>query len=117
MTLPCGQAFGIHAAIHNNKDLADVDKFNYLNYLLERSTREAVTGLTLSVANYHEAVAVLKKRFGSKQQIISKHMDILLNMDTETSYHNIKGLHHLYDLVESHIRSFKVSWGDFRVLW
>ena len=95
------------ATIHDNKDLADVDKFNYLNSLLERSTREAVSGLTLTAANYHEAIAILKKRFGSKQQIISKHMNILLNMDPVTLSHNIKALRHLYDLVESHIRSLR----------
>ena len=93
--------------IHNNMDLAEVDKFNYLTSLLEHSAREAVSGLTLTTANYHEAVAILKKRFGSKQQIISKHMDILLNVEPVTSSSNIKALRHLYDLVESHIRSLR----------
>ena len=95
------------STIHNNKDLADIDKFNYLNSLLQRSAREAVSGLTLTAANYHEAITILKKRFGSKQQIIGKHMDILLNVEPVTSSHNIKGLRHLHDLVELHIRSLK----------
>lgn len=34
-------------------------------------------------------------------------MDILLNVEPVTSSHNIKGLRHLYDLVESHTRSLK----------
>ena len=42
------------SAIHKNDELADVDKFNYLHSLLERTTHEAIAGLTLSAANYHE---------------------------------------------------------------
>ena len=94
------------SAIHNNKDLSDIDKFNYLNSLLERTAREAISGLALSSANYHEAIAILNKRFGNKQQI-SKHMDILLNLEPVTSSHNLRALRHLYDLTESHVRSLK----------
>ena len=95
------------SAIHLNKDLSDIDKFNYLNSLLERTAREAIAGLALSSANYNEAVAILKKRFGNKQQIIAKHMDILLNLEAVTSSHNLRALRHLYDLTESHVRSLK----------
>ena len=91
------------SAIHNNNDLSDIDKFNYLNSLLERTAREAVSGLALSSANYHEAIAILKKCFGNKQQIIAKHMDILLNLEAVTSSHNLRALHHLYDLTESQV--------------
>ena len=66
------------SSIHNNTDLSEIDKFNYLKSLLEGTAREAISGLTLTSTNYKEAIAILKKRFGNKQQIISKHMDILL---------------------------------------
>ncbi len=95
------------SAIHNSTDLSDIDKFNYLKSLLERTAYEAIAGLTLTSANYHEAITVLKKRFGNKQQIISKHMDILLYVEPVTSQHNLKGLRHLCDLVESQVRSLK----------
>ena len=61
----------------------------------------------MTSANYHEAVAILKKRFGSRQQIISRHMELLLNLEAVTSQHNIKGLRRLYDTVETHVRSLK----------
>ena len=61
----------IHAAI-NSIDGAlvppGVDKF--------RSYLYRTAGLTLTEANYKEAVEILQKRFGCKQRIISKHMDI-----------------------------------------
>ena len=60
------------AAIHHNDELSSVDKFNYLNTLLEDSAAAAVAGLTLTSAKYGEAVDILKKRFGNKQMIIAK---------------------------------------------
>ena len=37
----------------------------------------------------------------------SKHMDILLSLEPVTSQHNLRGLRHLYDLVESQVRGLK----------
>ena len=34
-------------------------------------------------------------------------MDILLNVESVASQHNVKGLRHLYDLVESQLRGLK----------
>ena len=95
------------SSIHKNSSLSDIDKFNYLRSLLEHTALESISGLTLTSTNYHEAIDILRKRFGNKQQIISRHMDILLNVEVVTSQHNLKGLRHLYDLIESHIRSLK----------
>lgn len=73
--------YSYESAIHNNCDLRDVERFSYLWSLMERSTRDAIAGLTISSANYHEAVDLLGKWFGNKQQIISKHMELLLKVD------------------------------------
>ena len=95
------------SAIHSNVTLSDIDKFTYLRSLVNRSARDAIAGLTLSSANYHEAVSVLVKRFGNKQKIIAKHMDTLLNLEQVSSHNSIQALRHLYDQVESHVRSLK----------
>ena len=68
------------ASIHENTNIATIDKFHYLNSLLEKTASKAVQGLFLTTANYEEAIAILKSRFGNKQMIISKHMKSLLNM-------------------------------------
>ena len=57
--------------------LAPIDKFNYLNSLLVKSASEAISGLSLTAGNYDEAVAILKRRFGNKQSIINRHMEIV----------------------------------------
>lgn len=66
------------SAVHNNRNLTDIDKFNYLNSLLTSTAREAVAGLSLTSANFQDAIAILKKRFGNAQQIKARHMEILM---------------------------------------
>ena len=93
--------------MHSNADLAPIDKFNYLNSHLVKSANEVISGLTLTAANYDEAVAILKRRFGNKQLIINKHMETLLNINSVKSGLNIQALRQLHDLIESQVRSLK----------
>jgi len=44
--------------------------------MVERIAHDAISGLTLTSANYQEAIAILKKRFGNIKAIIAKHMNI-----------------------------------------
>ena len=64
-----------------NCALSEVDNFNYLRSLLEHTAYDTIAGLNLSDTPYREAVELLKKRFGDKQLIISKHMETLLHME------------------------------------
>jgi len=82
-------------------------QFNYLKSLLTGTALDAIAGLTLSDSNYEEAITILERRFGNRQQIIAKHMDHLLNVDPVTSASNLTGLRRLFDFVETHIRSLK----------
>ena len=93
------------SSVHSNTKLAPVDKLNYLNSLLVNSASEAISGLSLTAANYDEAVTILKRRFGNKQLIINRHMETLLNISSVKSGLNIQALRQLHDLIESQIRS------------
>lgn len=93
-----------NAAIHDNGSLSEIEKFNYLRSLLQGPALDVVSGLTLTAANYKEAISVLRKRFGNKQQIVSRHMDILLNVEPVTSNYDLSHLRKLYDAVEAHVR-------------
>ena len=94
------------SALHKKKYLRDVDKFNYLRSLLDRSAYDAIAGLTLSAANYREAVDILKKRFGNKRMIIFKHIKTI-NAEAVSSDTHLKDLRRRYDTTESHVRSLK----------
>ena len=93
------------SVIHLNPELTEVDKFNYLRSLLDHSAHDAIAGLTLSSANYQQAIEILHKHFGNKQVIISKHMDILMNISPISSDRHLKDLRRLYNHTESHVRS------------
>lgn len=93
--------------IHSNPTLSSIDKFGYLVSLLESSAAEAVDGLTITSANYDEAVAILKRRFGNPQLIINRHMEALLRITVVVSHSDTRGLRKLYDTVESHIRGLQ----------
>ena len=93
------------SSIHSNRDISDIDKFNYLNSLLTGTAREAVAGLSLTSANYTEAVAILKKRFGDAKRIKAKHMELLMNVEAIGSSKDLRALRKLHDFIESHVRS------------
>ena len=90
-----------------NSALSDVNKFNYLQSLLEKSAYEVIAGLTLPSANYGEAIGILKKWFGNRQMIISRHMEILLNLNAVSGKHDLRGLRRLHNEVEANVRSLK----------
>ena len=96
-----GTFWDSESAIHGNPKLSAIDKFNYLH------SAEAIAGLALASSNYEEAVTLLKKRFGNKQQQSSKHMDILLNLEPVTSSRNTNTLRHLYNKVETQVRCLR----------
>ena len=95
------------SAIHNNPSLSPVDKFNYLKSVVESTAAEAIVGLTLTAANYEEAIAILTRRFGNKQLIVNRHMEILLNVEAVSSQYNLKALRHLLDIIESNVRGLR----------
>lgn len=94
------------SSVHRNAALTDIERFSYLSSLLESEAAEAIGGLTLTSANYAEAVGTLQRRFGNKQTIINRHMDILLHLEPVTFSYYLKGLRHL-DSVESNVRGLK----------
>ena len=49
-------------AVHRNEGISNIDKFNYLNYVLEGVAARAIPGLTLTEANYDAAVTLLQER-------------------------------------------------------
>lgn len=46
------------SAVHLNSELTDVNNFNYLWSLLDHFAHDAIAGLTLSSANYKQAIEI-----------------------------------------------------------
>lgn len=83
------------SSIHLNSTLSPADKFTYLHSLLDGPAMRAIAGLKPTAPNYKEAIDILHKWFGDKQQIISRHMDTSLGLESVTSASNVKALRRL----------------------
>ena len=94
------------SAVHNNRTLSAIDKFNYLNSLLEDAAARTIQGLPLTSQNYEAAVKLLKDRYGKPQQIISAHMDELLKI-TPCSNDKSVQLRNILDQICVHIRGLQ----------
>ncbi|GFT93088.1 uncharacterized protein TNCV_4400791 [Trichonephila clavipes] len=95
------------AAIHNNSNLSDVEKFNYLKSYLIDEAEIAIRGLTLSANNYTIALNIIKERFGRKDLIIDSHMSKLLHLNPVRKSDDILSLRKLYSECEIHIRGLQ----------
>lgn len=106
-------------AIHNNKDLTAIDKFNYLHSLVSGTASNAISGFSLTRDNYTEAVELLKARFGRKDLVINAHISKLLNLEPVKNSNNTFALRRLYDSIEIQIRnlnSLEVTSGTYGTL-
>ena len=92
------------SAVHENKAISPVNKFNYLNSLLEGLASRAIQGLSLTDANYKSAVEILQEKFGRPQQIISAHMDELLKIPNCSGTERSTSLRFVYDQISVHVR-------------
>ena len=66
-------------AIHTNKKLSDIEKFNYLKSKVSGEAKSAILGFALSKENYKIAVEILKDRFGNTQEVIDLHYHKMIN--------------------------------------
>lgn len=94
------------STIHSNKGIPEIQKFTYLKSLLERPASEAIAGLALTSANYTQAIALLQRRYGNKEKIVNRHMELLVALEGATD-NKLVTLRKLYDKIEGHLRSLQ----------
>ena len=82
---------------------------NYLHSYLKGKTFRTIEGIKLTDKNYPEAQEVLRRRLGNKQRIISAHMNELLNIKKAERDRHLQGLRRLYDDIEAHVCSLRIS--------
>ena len=99
--IPFWDAF--KSAVHENVSISKIDKFNYLNSLLEGVAAMTIQGLSLTEDNYDSAVETLKERFGNPQQIFTSHMEELLKLPDCTG-DRVSVLRNVHDKMNVHTR-------------
>ena len=90
-----------------NSRLSELDKFNYLEKYLDGQALSVILGLTLSLANYLEAIDLLKNKFGNTQTLISAHMETLLNVIKVKNFDDTITLKKLNNDVGTCVRNLK----------
>ncbi len=71
--------------------------------MLEGSASRAIKGLTLTSANYDNAISILKERYGKTQQTIAAHMDEILKIQA-CNTDRTSQLRYVYDKISVHVR-------------
>ena len=89
--------------MHENTSISTIDKFNYLNSLLDGAAARTIQGLTLKESNYDSAVSLLQDRYGKPQHIISAHMEKIIKLPA-CSGEKPLALRYVYDKVNVNIR-------------
>jgi len=93
------------SSVNGNWELSDIDKFNYLNPPVTGTAQEAVSGLSLTSANYTVAVTILKKRFG--EHIKAGNVN---ECRSHKFLKRFEGLHKLHDILLSLTLEVLVHW-------
>ena len=68
------------AAIHTNPSLTNVQRLTYLRSQVKGEAARVIAGLPLTNLNYHHSVTLLEECYGKPQQIISSHIQALVNL-------------------------------------
>ena len=69
------------------------------------SENAAISGLSLSTANYVQAIELLKDHYDNSQVLISEKVCLIAKNKNED---HIKGLQNLYDQTESSVRNLEI---------
>lgn len=94
-------------AVHNNKNIPEVQKMNYLMGFLSGEAESLLKGFRLSGQSYPKALALLKERFGNPQKLISFHMSKIIDLQIVQDINDLKSLRKLYDSVETQLRNLE----------
>ena len=100
---------GFKSAVHDDPDLAKIDKFKYLRCYLEEPAKSVVTGFSMTEADYDAAVNLLTKRYAKPGVIKRAHMTELINLAPVFSESSVERLRHLRDQIETHFRSLEAQ--------
>lgn len=92
-------------AVHNNPDLHNINKMNYLKSMITGDAARAISGLPITSQNYDKTIGMLQERFGRKQVLINAHMESLSKLNTPSM--NVQQLRKFYDDCESSIRALE----------
>ena len=78
--------YAFSAVVHDDENLDDIQKFQYLTLALICEAARAIEGLQLTNASYKEALAILKQRYGQPHRLIANYMKALWELPKPTNH-------------------------------
>ena len=84
-----------HSAIHSNDSINNKGKFCYLKSFYFNSAKSCISGLSLSSANYFEAIELLKQRYGNPQMLNNAYMKRFVQLPVIKNNNDVFGLRKL----------------------
>ena len=93
------------SSIGDCDDISDIDKFSYLRGLLKGPALDLISGLTLSASNYDKALDLLSDRFGNRQTLITKYLDVLATLPKVQDINDVISLRKFFDTLETSVRN------------
>eukprot|EP00112_Aurelia_sp_Birch-Aquarium-sp1_P002538 Seg128.14 transcript_id=Seg128.14/GoldUCD/mRNA.D3Y31 product="hypothetical protein" protein_id=Seg128.14/GoldUCD/D3Y31 len=103
---------GFRSAVHDDEELAKVDKFKYLRSYLEEPARSVVAGFPLTDADYDAAIKMLKDRFAKPSVIKRMHLNDLALLPPVYNEKNVHGLRNFHDQIETRFRALEAQGVD-----
>ncbi|XP_067633205.1 uncharacterized protein [Eurosta solidaginis] len=92
--------------VHNNKDLSDVEKFQYLRSCLTDKASRLIQSLEVTSANYKVALELIVARFNNSRLIFQAHMQHICDIQPMSSA-NVPTLRNFIDIVNVNLRAMQ----------
>ena len=96
---------GYYPIVHDNADLSDIEKFQYLRRYLKGDPNRLANSYRLTSVNYDVEIAELQERYSQPQIVVFAHLTALLELSEVTNDEDASNLQKVYDESERHIRS------------
>lgn len=90
--------------IHDNKQLADVQKLQYLRSCLKDEASKVIDSLETTSANYTIALDLLKERYDNRRIIIQSHIKTLMELPSSSKESSVN-IRNLLDNMQVHLRA------------
>ena len=100
---------GFKSAVHDDVQLAKVDKFKYLRSYLEEPAKSVVTGFALTDRDYDSAIDLLRSRYAKPGVIKRAHINELINLSPVFNEKSVQRLRNLRDQIETHFRAMEAQ--------
>ncbi|XP_054745798.1 uncharacterized protein LOC129250189 [Anastrepha obliqua] len=92
------------ALVHNNSQLANIEKFQYLRSCLVDSAASLIQSFEVTDENYIKALDLLRSRYGNKRLIFQAHIQHIFEAQGETRL-NASSMRAFIDVVNTNLRA------------